>query len=266
MSEQSHLTQIKLLGQPSVIRNISPKLVSKGEKTKPNSVKVFTLVELLTVVAIIACLCALLLPSLRKAQETSKSILCQSNLRQLGLGFDGYMQDEDFWRPKGGNTNELIWQRVVAKTLGLVYYREQSLFSNYDNAPQGYAVSERNNGIFQCPSENFKNYWGGKNACSYGHNSGAHYGWGLGYLDKYNDSYESLGRIKNNQVKKPSETFVIGDSITSNGWFDYNGAQFAYREYLATYHNGGGNLLWVDGHVAGMKPQQLQLSHFDRRK
>src|SRR5215208_1611254 len=42
----------------------------------------FSLVELLVVVAIIALLLALLIPSLAKAQMQAKSVNCRSNLRQ----------------------------------------------------------------------------------------------------------------------------------------------------------------------------------------
>jgi len=53
----------------------------------------FTLIELLVVVAIIGLLIAILLPSLRRAREQSKSTVCMSNLRQVGLGFYYYGED-----------------------------------------------------------------------------------------------------------------------------------------------------------------------------
>lgn len=55
----------------------------------------FTLVELLVVVAIIAILAALLLPALAKAKARAKAINCVNNLRQIGMGFVLYGQDND---------------------------------------------------------------------------------------------------------------------------------------------------------------------------
>jgi prepilin-type N-terminal cleavage/methylation domain-containing protein/prepilin-type processing-associated H-X9-DG protein len=68
----------------------------------------FTLIELLVVIAIIAILAAILFPVFTAVKESAKKTACLSNLHQVGMATEMYMQDYDFTYPqtKGTTTSK----------------------------------------------------------------------------------------------------------------------------------------------------------------
>ena len=102
---------------------------SVGRQSK--AVYSFTLIELLIVIAIIAILAAILLPSLQKARERSKTTSCMNNLKQLAMSSSNYASDNQGWlvHAKGGANNDLFTStrksglpRYLSKPQAIEYY------------------------------------------------------------------------------------------------------------------------------------------------
>ncbi len=83
-----------------------------------NNQSAFTLIELLVVIAIIAILAAILFPVFAQAREKARQASCLSNLNQMGLASNMYIQDYDetFYPHRwnsGPNSNPLLQQLNV---------------------------------------------------------------------------------------------------------------------------------------------------------
>jgi prepilin-type N-terminal cleavage/methylation domain-containing protein len=87
----------------------------------------FTLIELLVVIAIIAILAAILFPVFAQAREKARTATCISNLRQIGLANQMYVQDYDERFPFAGRDWEPASFIDVWNGLG-PYIKNTSMF------------------------------------------------------------------------------------------------------------------------------------------
>jgi prepilin-type N-terminal cleavage/methylation domain-containing protein/prepilin-type processing-associated H-X9-DG protein len=101
----------------------------------------FTLVEVLTVCAIVSVLMAILSPVLARAREQARQTTCLSNERQLGLALLMYVQDHDDILPNGVNRNGegRMWPGEGWGGQCFAYVRSPALYrcpSDFAGAPE----------------------------------------------------------------------------------------------------------------------------------
>ena len=236
----------------------------------------FTLIELLVVIAIIAILASLLLPALISAKERAKSAACKSNLRQLGLALNMYMDQYNSYpgdvaiRDPGGYLNGPPVVPGGALLYLAVFLSQDNIVATDSNGRPTVLHLVKQRTIFHCPARvrvkptitlsQQSGVTDGSLEYGYGYNA-------MGTLWRTADSPVPLGlgpipfpdgtplRVNSTTVKVPTAMIAIGDTPNP----DYIGGLLSHIhprllrdsmiQGIGAIHAGGANVVFCDGHV-----------------
>lgn len=206
--------------------------------------KAFTLIELLVVIAIIAILAAILFPVFAQAKEAAKATSCLSNLKQAGLGYALYTNDNDDTTCLQNSPSVVTagvyqsggyWFRLIQP-----YIKNWTLMLCPDRSLTSTSTKVQN-----YPTELSGRLMG------YGYNDGWLSDSGYGLTQQLPDGTRPGKNLS--VVTYPADTVAFGDTYDTPGYsiaMDniYAGAD-GPKTTKAIRHHGSLNYAFVDGHA-----------------
>mgnify|MGYP000017156574 FL=1 len=222
--------------------------------------KGFTLIELLVVIAIIAILAAMLLPALNQAREKARSSACMNNMKQMGMAFRLYVDDNDdflvFQDNEGGSFR--AWtQRILSDKDATRYAAWETAQCPSDAKKMLYTACF---GISGMAEYNYDADYTGNRDMGNGVGKGDYIG--RNFLVRH-DGRNDMRFYKIGRLNHPSDTISYGDTYNtayqSGAWYFTPSAYKESQEIgFMRRHAGRGNVLFYDGHCVSLDKSGLR--------